>query len=399
MRKAWLLLLGILLVSSAASAQVAAGQFPGAPGLPPAAPRDVQPKIGTARIRGRILAADTGQPLRKARVRAISPELRENRLTTTDRDGVYELIELPAGRYQLTASKGSFVQLQYGQTRPFEAGKPIEVADGQTLEKMNFSLPRGSLIVGRVIDEFGEPATDVQASALRYQFVQGRRQLVPPGRTVTTNDIGEYRVSGLPPGEYFLAASPRGMGFGGPGIASTTGHGGGTPTTTTTYSPGTADQAGAQAITVAAGAEVSNIVFMLQSVPAYRVSGIVVDENGAPIAHAMVMLMNDPRSGTMFIGPGGNAQTGDDGRFSIGDVTPGAYRLNASVPMMMPSGGGIGASSVATGGGSFTSWSISSGGVTTTSTVNATTQPQEVIVADADVKGVRVLARRPPTPQ
>src|SRR6266536_3267820 len=197
MRKAWLLLLGILLVSSAASAQVAAGQFPGAPGLPPAAPRDVQPKIGTARIRGRILAADTGQPLRKAQVRAISPELRENRLTTTDRDGVYELIELPAGRYQLTASKGSFVQLQYGQTRPFEAGKPIEVADGQTLEKMNFSLPRGSLIVGRVIDEFGEPATDVQVSALRYQFVQGRRQLVPTGRTVTTNDIGEYRLFGL----------------------------------------------------------------------------------------------------------------------------------------------------------------------------------------------------------
>ena len=98
-------------------------------------------------------------------------------------------------------------------------------------------------------------------------------------------------------------------------------------TTTTTYYPGTADQAGAQVITVAAGAEVSNIVFTLQSAPAYRVSGMVVDENGAPIAHAMVMLMNDPRSGMMFIGPGGNAQTGDDGRFSIGDVTPGTYRL------------------------------------------------------------------------
>ena len=104
----------------------------------------------------------------------------------------------------------------------------------------------------------------------------------------------------------------------------------------------------------------------------------------------------------MFMGPHGNARTGDDGRFSIGDVTPGAYRLNASVPMMMTSGGGIGASSVVTGGGgSFSSWSIASGdGVTTTRTVNATPQqPQEVVITDADVRGVRVVARRPPTPQ
>jgi hypothetical protein len=119
----------------------------------------------------------------------------------------------------------------------------------------------------------------------------------------------------------------------------------------------------------------------------------------------MVMLMTDPRSGMMFMGPGGNAQTGDDGRFSIGDVTPGTYRLNASVPMIMNSGGGIGGvgfSEVSAGssGGSFTSWSVSSGGVTTTRTVNgAPQQPQEVVVMDADVRGVRLVARRPPTPQ
>src|SRR4029453_10532345 len=210
------------------------------------------------------------------------------------------------------------------------------------------------------------------------------RRVTPPGATAVpprlipapmqgpqqTNDIGEYRVTGLPPGEYFVAASPRALGFAGPGASSTSGNGGGAMTTTTTYYPGTADQAGAQAITVAAGAEVSNIVFTLQSAPAYRVSGMVVDENGAPIARAMVMLMNDPRSGMMFLGPGGNAQTGDDGRFSIGDVTPGTYRLNVSVPMVMNSGGGtggVGFSEVSAGssGGSFTSWSVSSGGVTT----------------------------------
>ena len=71
----------------------------------------------------------------------------------------------------------------------------------------------------------------------------------------------------------------------------------------------------------------------------------------------------------------------------------------------MNQGGSVGAgggfSEVSAGvAGSFTSWSVSNGGVTTTRTVNATPQqPQEVLVTDADVKGVQVVARRPPTPQ
>ena len=169
-------LVAFLLAPAALSAQAGVPQqFPGVPGLPGLPPRDTTPKTGTARIRGRVIAADTGQPLRKAQVRAFSPELRENRLAVTDATGVYELAELPAGRYQLTAAKGSFVQLQYGQSRPFEAGRPLAIADGQTLEKVDFALPRGALLTGHVFDEFGEPAIDVRVAALRYQFIQGRR--------------------------------------------------------------------------------------------------------------------------------------------------------------------------------------------------------------------------------
>jgi hypothetical protein len=212
-----------------------------------------------------------------------------------------------------------------------------------------------------------------------------------------TNDLGEYRVTGLAAGEYYVAAVPRSMTFGGPsGPAS--GSGEGAQTATTTFYPGTADQAGALQISVAAGAEVSNIVFTLQTAPAFRVSGIVVDENGAPVARAMVMLMNDPRNGMAILGPGGNTQTGNDGRFSIGDVTAGTYRVNASVPMIMRSGsGGVAASGGGSGGSSnFTSWSVSSGGVTT---VSGGTAPLEVVVTDADVRGVRVVVHRPPPPQ
>ena len=65
---------------------------------------------------------------------------------------------------------------------------------------------------------------------------------------------------------------------------------------------------------VTAGAEVGSLVFTMQSAPAFRVSGVVLGDDGMPVARAMVMLMGDPRNG-MFMGPAGNAPSGEDGRF------------------------------------------------------------------------------------
>src|SRR4051812_27925247 len=61
----------------------------GALSLPP---RDQQqpPAIGTSRIRGRVVASDTGRPIRRAIVRLSSPAVRESRSTSTDQDGLFE---------------------------------------------------------------------------------------------------------------------------------------------------------------------------------------------------------------------------------------------------------------------------------------------------------------------
>lgn len=129
---------------------------------PQGPPRDnAQPaKTGTATLRWHVVAADSGQPLRKAQVRIFAPALRENRMATTDGDGKYEFKELPAGRYTVMAQKGNYVNLQYGQQRPFEPGKPLEILDGQTVEKVDFALPKGGVIIGRILDEFGELLAD-----------------------------------------------------------------------------------------------------------------------------------------------------------------------------------------------------------------------------------------------
>src|SRR5438270_2042470 len=265
------------------------GVQPPMPGMPPRDP--TQPaKTGTATLRGHVVAADTGQPLRKAQVRIFAPELRENRLTSTDADGKYEFKEVLAGRYTINASKGSYVQLQYGQQRPFEPGKPLEILDGQLVEKVDFSLPRGGIVTGRVIDEFGEPLPDAMVSMQRYQNMGGQRRLVPAGRTSMTNDVGEFRLYAIPPGQYFLSATLRNPGMMGDnddrsGYAAT-------------YFPGTTNIAEAQRLTIGIGQAMSDMNMALMPTRTARIIGTALDSQGRPL---MGMVMATPAGDAMVV--------------------------------------------------------------------------------------------------
>ncbi len=298
------------------------GRFGGLP------PRDnVEPPTGTAKISGRVVAADTGTPIRRAQININSRDAGFNRVVATDGDGRYELATLPAGRYRLSVNKAGYVALEYGQARPFEAGKPLDIIAGQVLDKIDFSLPRGSAITGRITDEFGDPITDVQVQALRYQFVNGERSLVDAGRLAQTDDLGAYRIFGLMPGDYIVRASMRPNMPSGPRTAETesTGYPG-------TYFPGVSDVSQAQPVTATIGQEVSSIGFSLVPARLSRVSGIVTGSDGRPLAGAMVMLR--PR-GTGSLGPLrmnianlGNNQVRADGSFQLSNVPPGEYTLD-----------------------------------------------------------------------
>src|ERR1041384_4033992 len=99
------------------------GQIAGPRPVLPARDNAARP-TGTARLRGRI--TDTSdQPLRRAVVTIAATDVNVRRVITTDEDGRYEFADLPAARYTVSASKGSYVTLQYGQRRPFEPGRPV----------------------------------------------------------------------------------------------------------------------------------------------------------------------------------------------------------------------------------------------------------------------------------
>src|SRR4051812_22332028 len=78
-----------------------------------------QAKSGTGRLRGRVLAADTGAIVRRAQVRISSGDI-GTKTAFTDAQGRYEFKDLPAGRFTLSVTKAGFVTMQYGQSRPFE---------------------------------------------------------------------------------------------------------------------------------------------------------------------------------------------------------------------------------------------------------------------------------------
>jgi hypothetical protein len=302
-----------------------------------------QPKTGTGILRGRVLASDTGTPIRRAQVRVMSPDI-GTKTALTDAQGRFEFKDLPASRFNMSVTKSGFVPMQYGQNRPFEPGRPIELAEAQLMEKADVSLPRGSVLAGRVVDEFGEPVADANVSAMRMQFTNGKRRLVPSGRNAMTNDLGQFRIYGLPPGDYYVSATLRSFDnmmmdlAGGPGGPAGSNQSAGYAPT---YYPGSPSPAEAQRVSVAVGQELASVDIALQPVRLVRITGTAIGTDGKPMSGGMVMLMPSTREAVMF-GPGGTSRTNSDGQFTISGVAPGEYtlQLRSSGPMMTEVAGG-----------------------------------------------------------
>ncbi|MBZ5557336.1 MAG: carboxypeptidase-like regulatory domain-containing protein [Acidobacteriia bacterium] len=281
-----------------------------------------RPATGTASIRGRVVDA-TGKPLSRVEIRASAAGVNQQANGLTDGDGRYDLNNLPAGIYTVVATKANYVRTSWGEQRPEGPGKRITLADGQKLDNINLSLGRAGVITGKIVDEFGDPVTDVFVSAMRYAYVQGSRRLMPGGRGGATNDIGEFRVYGLSPGQYYVSATLRNFSVG--ANTDSTDRTGYAPT----FYPGTGNVAEAQRLTIAPGQTVANINLALLPIQTAKVSGIAVDSEGKPMANAMIMV-GQKVGGTMTNNMG--FPVGIDGKFTVSGLTPGDYTLRVGAP-------------------------------------------------------------------
>jgi hypothetical protein len=203
-------------------------------------------------------------------------------------------------------------------------------------------------------------------------------RLMPAGQSVQTNDLGEFRIFGLPPGEYFVAAS-RPPNF---GLTTNSPSPSGGIAAVFTYYPGTADASTAQPVTVGAGQIAAGIVFRILTAQTYQVSGVVVDGRGAPVEGAMVMLRGDPRGG-FGAWPAGGGTSDANGHFVISGITPGLYQTMASVPTAVRNQNN-------TGGGidELANRRILFNGTRASDQLDVT-------VTNANVEGVQVVVQRP----
>ena len=333
--------------------------------------REPEP-TGTARLAGYAVAADTGRPLKRVRIivngtdvtmpaaqggrgglgqmlqrlgsleqmgggpQGLLAGLRMVRSTQTDEQGRFEVRDLPAGVYTVSASKTGYVDVTFGQRHATRPGTPIQIADGQQVEHVNFALPRGSVITGQILDEDAEPLARAGVSVMRFQYQGGERRLVPLGSD-QTDDRGMYRVYGLPPGDYYVSAVSRAL-FGpmqrlmmedraiemagGREDEAAQGY-------APTFYPGVATPAEAARVTVGLGQELAGVDFQLQLVPMARISGTVFNADGTPMTSGgNVILVPDY---TQLVARGSNV-TGRiraDGAFTIDNVPPGRYTLFA----------------------------------------------------------------------
>jgi hypothetical protein len=208
-----------------------------------------------------------------------------------------------------------------------------------------------------VTDPFGAPVPNVGIRFMQYQMSGGERRLLPtPAAGSTTDDRGIYRAYGLVPGAYVVSVVPLPQ-FGSeirqfsqsdlqaamndarqqPGLSPS---GAVTPPADVAsaivpgrsvgyapvYYPGTAVQAEAGQINVAAGQEVTGIDLSIRLVRTSRLEGTVMGADGRPAANSMVMAVAGDPTAAMS---SRSISSAVDGKFSLTNVAPGRYTLIA----------------------------------------------------------------------
>jgi hypothetical protein len=305
---------------------------------PPLPPRDTSarptmptPVVGTATLTGRVVSADTGEPLRRATVSAMStrpPAPTGNGRgfvpprpfsARTDDEGRFAIRELPAGEYNVTARRAGYVDQSFGQTTPTTPARRVQVGEGAAVGPLDFRLVRGGVVTGRVVDEQGEPAERVQVRTVRSQRAGGQTRWIGFSAGDATDDQGHYRLFGLPPGEYLVLAEPGDRRY----MGSQNVQGVDTDTIST-YGPGTVNPAEAVKVVVQPGVEAAMDIQLVAAKVA-TVRGRVVTSKGEPMSSGFVNLQPDGD----FMGMGKGGPVMGDGRFEIDAVAPGTYTVFA----------------------------------------------------------------------
>jgi hypothetical protein len=286
----------------------------------------------------------------------------------------------------LTASKPGYLQGAYGRRRPGGDSQTLVLFDGQKVGSLRIYLWRHSAVSGIVVDEAGEPVVGIQMRAFMRTTVAGQRRFASASTVGWTDDRGVYRIHGLLPGDYLVAAVSTKVSVAAStaedarrsgatpasiaeiGAATAAGRGasmhvgdalltlsgsaiGPAPSTDghvfvypTTFHPNTPNPLRATVVTVGSGEERSGIDFQLVPVATRRVSGVIVSADGQ-VGAIPVRLMAEDAADTPLEQEIATTVTDRAGAFVFPAVPVGLYSIRV-VKGARLAGGRAGSSTV-----------------------------------------------------
>jgi hypothetical protein len=270
----------------------------------------------TGSITGRLVG-EGGEPLAQVTVflSGRSAGAPTQRTATTDDEGNFVFADLQPGIYSVFALAPGYYSETAAQGEAASAG--LRLGDSTTLR-----LTKGGVITGAVTDPNGGPIVALPVRAYRVRALEGEpagavSPYLPFGSQTQTDDRGIYRIFGLTPGVYVVAA-------GGAGAGPISPYEGDSPTF---YPSSTADTAAE--VTVRAGQEAVGVDISYRDERGQRVSGELQfpadlrDMN----AGARIMLVH-AATGSTVAASFASARDAER-RFQLDGVADGDYELRA----------------------------------------------------------------------
>lgn len=278
-----------------------------------------QTKPATAEVSGRVTIGGRGAAGLAVglRVRMIGQQQPPYNKTTTDAEGNYRLKDISPGNYDVTVFAPVFVTKESS----IRSSRTILVAEGEVIENIDFELIRGAVVTGKVTNAEGKPIIEERVSLFAVTPGTEARSAAKVGMT---DDRGIYRIFGVRPGQYRVAAGQNDLSRLEASRARSIYQ--------RTFHPDVTEAEKAKIIELSEGGEATGVDITLGStVQTFAAAGRVVDEAGQPVTNIAVAVRHaDPRL------PGFSGQavvSNTNGEFRITSLPPGQYTT-----IMMPRG-------------------------------------------------------------
>jgi hypothetical protein len=285
----------------------------------------------SGKLSGHVYRSDTGEPIAKAVV-ILRPSDEnpqggqlDQQIALTDAKGAYGFTDIPVGSYEIRVMHSAFVALEHDEFGADFWSEIVDVSPGKNLEDINVWMAPAGVIAGSVTDSDHDPVKGVPVVALYRTFLPGGGQIARRSQFTTTDDLGNYRLSGLESGEYWVRA-------GGPVEEDESSEAGAAVQYGEVYYPAATSIDEAQSIQLGGGREQQGVNLSVRlELRTYSIRGTVSgrDPSADPRSSTLVELRPDSKLSSPDDPAIATAVVEPDGSFVVRGAAPGHYILTA----------------------------------------------------------------------